>query len=348
MTPPLTANVNPNKINAGPLGEIYITGAVTGAAYFQSKETAVDKESRVDITNAQFFIQKTDGPIQFFVQGGGYSIPVIGVPYARAEDTTKATFGLIPQAFVKFVPSENFNIMVGKLPTLYGAEYTFTFQNMNINRGVLWNQENAVNKGVQVNYANGPLSMSASVNDGFYSDKYSWVTGLVAYAFDSNNILAVSGGANLSKTGRASGATPVAQNNQDIFNVIYTHTSGPLTLIPYFQYNRVPAIPTLGLPTKSSTTGFALLGKYTFSENFSLAARAEYINSKGKDVSLLYGPGSNAWTATVTPTWQMGTFFVRGELAYMKLSDITAGFGFGANGDKKSQVRAMVETGLLF
>jgi len=31
--------------------------------------------------------------------------------------------------------------MAAKLPTLIGAEYTFTFENMNIERGLLWNQE---------------------------------------------------------------------------------------------------------------------------------------------------------------------------------------------------------------
>ena len=36
-----------------------------------------------------------------------------------------------------------------------GAEYTFTFQNMNIERGLLWNQETAVNRGIQVNQALG-------------------------------------------------------------------------------------------------------------------------------------------------------------------------------------------------
>ncbi len=54
--------------------------------------------------------------------------------------------------------------MIGKDPDPdRGRGYTFTFQNTNIHRGVLWNQENAVNKGVQLNYASGPLSISASV-----------------------------------------------------------------------------------------------------------------------------------------------------------------------------------------
>jgi hypothetical protein len=44
---------------------------------------------------------------------------------------------------------------------LIGAEYTFTFENMNIQRGLLWNQENAVTRGVQVNQTMGKFGSSA-------------------------------------------------------------------------------------------------------------------------------------------------------------------------------------------
>jgi hypothetical protein len=194
MTAPLAANPNPSLVDAGPLGEIYITGAVTGLGYVQNKRLGGDKTARADFSNAQVFIQKNEGLFQFFIQAGGYSIPTIGVPYAEANDTTKSTFGVVPQAYVKIAPSENFSIMAGKIPTLIGAEYTFSFQNTNITRGALWNQENAVSRGVQLNYAAGPLSASISVNDGFYSEEYSWLTGLLAYTVDENNVLAVAAG----------------------------------------------------------------------------------------------------------------------------------------------------------
>ena len=58
----------------------------------------------------------------------------------------------MPQAFLKIVPTDNFSIQAGKLPTLIGAEYTFSFENFNIERGLLWNQEPAVSRGVQANY----------------------------------------------------------------------------------------------------------------------------------------------------------------------------------------------------
>ena len=348
MSAPLSANPEPSVVDAGPLGQVYVTGAVTGIGYLQNSELPGDKESRADFSNAQVFIQKTEGLVQFFIQAGGYSIPTIGVPYAEANDTTKSTFGVVPQAFVKIVPNEHFNIMAGKIPTLIGAEYTFTFQNTNITRGVVWNQENAVNRGVQLNFSNGPLSASVSVNDGFYSEKYSWISGLVSYAVNDSNVIAVAAGGNTSESGKTSSATPLLANNSRIYNLIWTHTSGPLTITPYYQYTKVDAMPSKGVPDKGSTSGFAVLGKYSFTDNFSLGARAEYITTKKGTTNLLYGAGSKAATLTLTPTYQAKTFFVRGELAYIKASDITPGAAFGDAGLNRSQTRALIETGFLF
>ncbi len=348
MSAPLAANPDPSVVDAGPLGNVYITGAVTGIGYVQNNRLGGDKKARADFSNAQVFIQKTEGLVQFFIQAGGYSIPTIGVPYAEANDTTKSTFGVVPQAFIKIVPSENFSIMAGKLPTLIGAEYTFTFQNTNITRGVVWNQENAVNRGVQVNYAAGPISASVSVNDGFYSEKYSWISGLLAYTVNDSNVVAVAAGGNTSESGKTSSATPLLANNSEIYNLIWTHTSGPLTLTPYYQYTKVDAMPSKGVPDKGSTSGFALLGKYSFSDTFSLGGRAEYITTKSRSTNLLYGAGSKAMTLTLTPTYQAKTFFVRGELAYIKASDIAPGAAFGLAGNTRSQTRALIETGFLF
>ena len=134
--------------------------------------------------------------------------------------------------------------------------------------------------------------------------------------------------------------------------MIFTHNAGPWTISPYFQYTHVPATPSVGITHGASTTGGALLAKYSFTPKFSLAARGEYISSTGKGVedapSLLYGAGSNAWSLTVTPTYQFKIFFLRAELSYTKIESLTPGFGFGPEGLDTSQVRGLVETGVLF
>src|SRR5207302_5472609 len=176
-------------------------------AQWQDSVFPGDHKTEVDLTNGQVFIQKTDGPIQFFVQAGAYSIPDLGLSYIKAKDMTGGLFGVLPQAFVKIVPSSDFSVMVGKLPTLIGAEYTFSFENMNIQRGLLWNQENAVNRGVQVNYSRGPISVSISLNDGFYSKKYNWLWASLAYTNHKSNSVSLIGGGNLSHTKRSTFVT---------------------------------------------------------------------------------------------------------------------------------------------
>ena len=129
MSVPLSANPNPFSVDAGPFGKVYVTGAVTGLVLTQDHHIPGDKTSWGDMSNAQVFIQKTDGPVQFFIQAGAYSLPDLGTPYIKATAITPLTYGVVSQAFLKFVPNSDFNIIVGKLPTLIGAEYTFSFEN---------------------------------------------------------------------------------------------------------------------------------------------------------------------------------------------------------------------------
>ena len=352
MTGPLAANPNPTSFDTGALGTWYVTGAITGLALSQDHRFPGDRKALSDFSNVQVFIQKTSGPLQFFVQVGGYSMPALGTAYLSAHKTIDAFYGAVPQAFVKYAPNDNFSVMAGKLPTMIGAEYTFTFENMNIERGLLWNQENAVNRGVQATYVQGPVTTSVSWNDGFYSNRYNWMWGSLAYAIDKNNALSFIAGGNMGQTMHVSAATPLLQNNSQILNVIYTHVAGPWTLTPYLQYTRVPANAELGIADSASTTGAALLANYAFDSNFSLAGRAEYISSSGSATNgspnLLYGPGSKAWSLTLTPTYQNKLFFVRGELSYVKTSDTTPGFALGQDYSNRSQSRMMLETGILF
>lgn len=352
MTGPLAANPNPTSFDTGALGTWYVTGAITGLALSQDHRFPGDRKALSDFSSVQVFIQKTSGPLQFFVQVGGYSMPALGTAYLSAHKTIDAFYGAVPQAFVKYAPNDHFSVMAGKLPTMIGAEYTFTFENMNIERGLLWNQENAVNRGVQATYVQGPVTTSVSWNDGFYSNRYNWLWGSLAYAIDKSNTLSFIAGGNMGQTARVSAATPLLQNNSQILNVIYTHAAGPWTLTPYLQYTRVPVNAELGIVHSSSTTGAALLANYAFDSNFSVAGRAEYISSSGSatngSANLLYGPGSKAWSLTLTPTYQNKLFFVRGELSYVKASDTTPGFALGQDYSNRSQSRMMLETGILF
>src|SRR5579872_3899973 len=160
MTGPLAAPVDPYHFDAAGLGTVYVTGAASGLLLYQGNSILGDKDTNIDISNGMLMIQKIDGLVQFFVQAGGYSLPALGVNYhltQRDGIALKDYFGGAPVAYAKIAPTDTFSLEGGKLPTLFGAEYTFTFQNMNIERGLLWSQEPAISRGVQANLTTGPL-----------------------------------------------------------------------------------------------------------------------------------------------------------------------------------------------
>lgn len=350
MVGPLTGNPHPHRLDAGEWGPICVTGAATGLGMVQDHEVAGDEGSQADTTNAQVILQKAEGELQFFAQAGAYSLPALGTAYVRARDAADAYYGTVPVAFAKWAPTDEFSLMAGKLPTLFGAEYTFTFENMNIERGLLWNQENAINRGVQGNFASGPVSVSLSLNDGFYSDEYNWLSASATYTLDAGDSFCLYGGGNFDEDSTSSLATPLAQNNGRILGLIYTRSDGPWTFSPYVQYTHVPENSPIGIADDASTRGAAMLARYAFDEHFSLAGRVEYLDSTGSNASpsLLYGPGSSAWSVTVTPTWQFERFFVRPEASYVQAGGTTDGFAFGSDLDEDSQARLLVEFGWLF
>jgi len=352
MTGPLTANAKPASFDMGDLGSWYVIGAVTGLGLWQNNRAPGDRQTLDDVSNGQVVVQKTAGEFQFFVQAGAYSLPSLGTPYLAAHNATSDFYGVVPQAFVKYAPIDSFSLQAGKLPTLIGAEYTFTFENMNIERGLLWNQENAVNRGLQGNYSAGPITASLAWSDGFYSNRYNWLTASLAYAIDKSNTLSFIAGGNTDQTTRETFAAPLLQSNSRIFNAIYTHTDGPWTITPYLQYTDVPRNTGIGILHSASTFGGAVLASYAVVPHFSLAGRVEYIGSSGNAAdgtpSLVYGPGSKAWSLTFTPTYQYKLLFVRGELSYVKAGSTTPGYAFGSDFSKTSQSRAMIEAGSLF
>lgn len=356
MAGPLAFQATPFSLDVGPLGKWYVDGVLTGFALGQTNPVNGDNGGRADLSNGQVILQKIDGVLQFYAQLGAYSVPVIGTQYTNLLDAGAAEndlYGVVPQAFVKIVPTDNFSIMAGKIPTLIGAESTFTFQNMNVMRGLLWNQENAVSRGVQANYTTGPVTVSVSFNDGYYSDRYNWVTGLISWVMSPTSTLVVDAGGNLGSTAKNTIATPLAQNNSIIGNLIYTYNSAPWVITPYLQFSHVDPNASIGLRKGADTWSGALLATYTFNPNYSLGGRVEFIASSGSQgdpdaTNLLYGPGSKAASFTVTPTYKINQFFVRGDLSWVGIFDGTSGFSFGKEFNKASQFRAAVEAGVVF
>jgi hypothetical protein len=358
ITGPLAIQLPPTKFEMGPLGDVYLNGI--GSGLFQWQNNVVpnvlpgNRAALWDLSNGQVFLQKTDGLIQFYVQAGAYSVPDLGVPYPTAALATFGSqspagnlWGWFPQGFLKIAPTDSFSIQGGKLPTLIGAEYTFSFQNINIERGLLWNQEPAVSKGAQVNYTIGPVALALSFTDGFDSGVYNWVTGSATYTLDSSNSFIFAAGGNAGKTNVNTLRSPLLLNNSQIYNLIYTYNSDPWIIQPYFQATHVPTNNGIGITSSASTFGGAVLTNYSLGGGFNLGGRIEYIGTTGNN-NLLYGPGSGAFSISLTPTFQYNYFFARGEFSWVKANSVTAGLGFGSNGTNNSQTRLLIETGILF
>lgn len=353
-TPSVTGPIQwlpPATFSSGFLGKVSANGIVTGSGMWQGNHLPGDKVGQAALSNGQIFLQKADGPVQYYIQVGAYTMPSLGAPFLATDKTISDFYGPVPVAFLKVPIGKTTSVQIGSLPTVIGAEYTFTFENMNIDRGLLWNQENAINRGIQLNQTLGKyFSASVSWNDGFYSNRYSWITGILTFTKGANSLAFVAGG-NAGQTGYQTTATPV-QNNGSIYNVIYTYTKGAWIVQPYFQYTSVPTNPSIGVVKGASTTGEAILVSRVFKHGFSLPARFEYITSSGSaidnSVNLMYGPGSSAFSGTLTPTYQSGGFYIRGDLSWVHASSYTPGDVFGRNGTNSEQPRAMAEIGFIF
>ena len=340
----------PATVDAGPFGKIAVNGIVTGYALGQNNAVPGDDTKQATLTNGFIFVQKPDGKLQYFVQAGVYDFPTLGVPFTNAQNTTANLFGPVPVAFLKLATGKTTSWQIGALPTLMGAEGAFTYQNMNVSRGLLWNQENIVNRGIQVNQALGKyLSASLSWNDGYYSDRYNWLSGALTFT-KGPSTLAFEGMGNAGQTAYTTNTAPLAQNNSTMYAAIYTYTKGSWVATGTYQYSNAPTNAKIGIVKGATTNGFGAYLSKSFKSGFALPVRFEYLEQSGKvggpDVNMLYGPGSSAFTFTATPTYQKGGFYFRSDVGFINTSN-SAGYAFGPAGNAANQFRATGEFGFI-
>jgi hypothetical protein len=342
----------PATFDAGPFGKLSVNGILTGFSQFQNNSVPGDDNAQATLSNGQIFIQKADGLVQYYIQAGVYTMPTLSVPFVNAQNTVNNFYGPVPVAYLKLQAAKNTQFLIGSLPTLMGAESTFTYQNFNIERGIVWNQENAINRGIQVNQTIGKyLSAAFSWNDGYYSNRYSWLSGSATLTKGPHSLV-YDGMGNLGQTVFQTTSTPV-QNNSYMHAVIYTFTKGPWIVSPYFQYSKLPTNAKVGVAKGTSATGGAFNVSYAFKNGFSLPVRVEYLTSSGSatdgSVNLLgFGSGSAGTTFTATPTYQKGGMYVRGDLAWVDATNFTNGDVFGKTGTDSNQFRGVLEFGFIF
>ncbi len=208
-----------------------------------------------------------------------------------------------------------------------------------------------------------PISASVSWNDGYYSNRYNWVDGDLTYTLNGDNSLEFYGGGNVAGAGGSTSNPAVSGNiadgadDSDIYGLIYTYSAGPWMIEPYVQYMHTPAQLNI-TPHSFDNYGGALLVNYSVTKDVSLAGRVEYLRvggtpgegeNKAADGITDLPVDSDAWSITLTPTYQSGGFFARAELSYVTAS-CPAGYGgfAGNNLANTTQIRGMLETGFMF
>lgn len=313
-----------------------------------------DQPSRFNISSAFINVTRNTGTLRYGASAGVYSIPVLGVSGNATLQAGANTnlYGPLPSAYVSLNPSDRVSITVGKLATLIGQEYTYTYLNANIQRGLVWNMETAVSRGLRLISTGGKYTGAVEVNDGFYSGRYLGVEGSLTLATDTNTsyqFVFVIPNASAPPNPTATIA------NKQLYNFMYTATRGRWTLAPYVLLVQSPKSKALGYTNSESAYGIVLITTYSLGRAWSVAGRVEDIanqsavNDLSPNADLVgYGPGCGAWTFTLTPTYRYRQLLIRAEVSQVILRSATLGTGFGTVGNQPNQFRFVVESGLQF
>jgi hypothetical protein len=365
-TPVQTATPVPQPSPTGTslaLGPLSIDGVVSGFSLFTNNvnatgsldtPTGADLSNRTDISNALLIVNKSTGTLRYGFAAGAYNIPVVGFALNKTiqNGANTSLYGALPSVYVEYAPNSNFNLIAGKLATFTGQESTYTYENVNIQRGIIWNMETAVSRGLGANLSGPKFNAGLQVNDGYYSGNRLGVEGQISNT--PNSALTMEFVWVIPNASAPANATASIANKQ-LYNPLLTYTTGRWTFWPYLLWVTSPASKALGYVSAEHAFGSVLGTTYALSPTWSLPLRIEYGHNgstsadTGLNANLLgYGPGSSAWTYTLTPTYRRGVFFARAEASEVTVSSAAPGIAFGTSGTLSDQFRVGAETGIQF
>lgn len=345
----------PLNIRAGFLGNITLSGALSGLVSYQSGKYfsgVNDKIYRAEIDNAIISIKKSSGVLRFTMLAGAYNPPSIFLPLVSTSARVKNSFGPLLQGYITIAPNKSFNIMIGKFGAIPGLQAFLTYLNPYVQHGVLGFQEPLVSRGVQLNYNCGNISTSFALTDGFYTNRYNYLTGQIIYHINRSNAFYVQAGGNAGNSSFAE-SSQGPQVNEDIYLFAYKYHNNDYSVTPTVLFTHINGASQVGFSKSQDTAGFSLVGDYHFTSHYSLGGRVDYLSSTGTPNSTgmnltTFGPGSNVYNITADPTYQDGGFFTRLELSYTRVANLSTGLGFGRGMNGSKEFRIMEETGVLF
>ena len=140
------SNLPPAMVDAGPSGQTRCERIISGSECGRTTICRATTSSRRRSAMADFHCRRPTAGFSSICRPEP-TISLLSACHSSAPRRRCSNLsGPVPGGLVKLQAGKNTSIMIGALPTLIGAEYTFTFENINIERGLLWNQENAVNR----------------------------------------------------------------------------------------------------------------------------------------------------------------------------------------------------------
>lgn len=243
---------------------------------------------------------------------GEYAFPTVGFPLVpdNAPGANVELYSALPIAALTYSFDSHVSIAAGKFEALLGQESPFTFQNLNVQRGIGWGMEPTISRGVQIAYTNGPWNLTLQENDGYYSGSNRAVEGLLGWSPSSTTSLqfaAILPGANVP------GNATTAIGNKAEYDLMYARTIGKLQLLPYFLWVHSPASAQLGYTGSEEASAGVVLASWSFSPQWSAAFRYEaaWNGSSSSDASpnadlVGFGAGSSASSETITPVYRFG------------------------------------------
>ena len=364
-------------IDGGPLGSLALSGGVDGYGYYLGETNSngnmpgTNKDIGANVANGLVELQKTSGVLQFTVEVGsnGGAVTLGTAP----SQTTISNFSTGPlyAGYVTVAPTGSpFTVSVGQMGSLEGYESGVDWNNSNqLTTGIFY-VENAQDRGVQVNYSQGPVSASVQLGDGYDTGVFNFLQALASYSYNANNSLSVFYAGNLGRTGLNAhtyagtgnyNTTSVGSygsyfDNSQMVGAYYSYTNGNLNVVPEVQYQIAKADAQLGQNKATSNLGAAVFGDYSFANTpYSLGGWVEYFTSHTSSVdsnTWFIAPDAEAVGFSATPTWQYKDLFARADVGYLYMLNKTlpSGIksGFGNSGNDSGIFQSTLEAGLLF
>ena len=249
-------------------------------------------------------------PYGFGLSFGQAWFPVVGVePLPQPDDlngafsTSNSNFGIF-EAYAegKIGPVK---ITAGRFATMIGGEAPFTWQNVNIQRGLVWYGEPVFFDGVRLSASFGIFNLYAGVNDRDTDD----------------GKMALEAGAGVSFGKIDAGFNVLIPDKDDQWN---TRTYNLTVNINYLEFLPLTFyVDYLNTPqpgNDADSWGAALLGEYKVNDKISVGGRVEYVTNDKDGDNYGIGVDNSAWTFTITPKYQLNKYlYIRGEASYVTL-----------------------------